>query len=93
MDGDGLWGRNMGVEGEGRNGEITRKISEMGVRGGGRDAGVYGKGGVAEGKVEREGRYGGGEGSDIARICMEKIKGKIEIRKGLSKWERERKGY
>lgn len=55
MDGDWLWGRNMGVERESRNGKVTGKISEMGIRGGGGDVGVYGKGGVTEGKVKREG--------------------------------------
>ncbi|KMQ87302.1 hypothetical protein RF55_13450 [Lasius niger] len=49
-----LWGRDLGLEGEGKDGKVARKIFEVGVGSGLGDAGLYGYGGTAEGYVEGE---------------------------------------
>jgi len=54
VDGNGLRGGNMGMEGKRRIGEIGGKIPEMGARGGRKDAVVLSKRRTAEGQTEHE---------------------------------------
>ena len=44
----------MGMEGEGKDGKVARKVSKVGVGSGLGDAGIYGYGGTAEGYAEGE---------------------------------------
>jgi hypothetical protein len=47
LDGDGVRGGNIGVEGKGVIGESTRKVFEVGIGGELENARIYGKRGVA----------------------------------------------
>lgn len=44
----------MGLEGEGEIGKDRGEISEMDIRSGQRDAGLFGKGGITKREVKRE---------------------------------------
>lgn len=52
MDGVGIWGKDLGVEGKGEIGKVAGKVPEMGVGSEVEDARIYDQGGVAEGQTE-----------------------------------------
>lgn len=52
MIGNGVWGRDIGIERERGNGKIAGKIFKIDTGGGLENAGIHGEGGVTERKVE-----------------------------------------
>ena len=62
MGDGGVWGGDMGMEGEGKGRGFAGEIPEMVVGGGLVHSRVYGAGGVATGHVEGK---GGDEGLDL----------------------------
>ena len=100
MGDGGIWGGDMGMEGEGEGGVFAGEVSEMGVGGGLVYSGVHGAGGVAAGHVEREGgmrawnyerKLEEGQGGELVRECWEEIKGRARRGKVLGGWGEERR--
>jgi len=52
VDGNGIWGRSMGLEGKRRVRQVGGEILEMSAGGGRKDAVVLSKRGVTEGQIE-----------------------------------------
>lgn len=96
MDGDELWSGNLGMEGE-RSGKNTRFLKWiLGLKG--RTPGYLVREEMQRGKLrertgERAGRFEErllrGEGSELARLCLEELRDNVWRDRVGSRWEEE----
>ena len=103
LDGDELWGGDMGMERESGDGKARGKILKVDARGRWKDTGLHDKRGVTEGKTKniRVGKRAWGfekrmeerGGSELARECWREMREKASEGKTGSNWEKERREY